>query len=129
MTKPETHQVQMAAHRAWQMQQDEIRRIRHARPGVYFIAAGNEMKIGHSAHPERRLRKLQTGHPQELKLVHVIYEPDERRRAALEGEMHRKFADQLVRAEWFEMALPWTYAYNLCRDECAPQVFSRRPRS
>lgn len=109
----------------WRREQEELRSARHALPGVYFIAAGDEMKIGHSADPLARISQLQVGCPQKLKLIHVVHEPDLQRREDLEGWLHEMFAPQHLRAEWFTFAIPYNYAYQVCSEDCAPRL---RPR-
>jgi hypothetical protein len=91
---------------------------RHHGPGVYFIAAGPEMKIGHSADPAGRLGALQTAASQELLLIHTIIEPDKERRRRLEDELHTRFAEHHVRGEWFVFGAVYNYAYDRCRQEC-----------
>jgi hypothetical protein len=61
-----------------------------AAPYVYFIQSGEHgpVKIGMTTRrPEGRLRKLQTGNPDELLLRHVI--PDDR---STEAQLHTRFA-------------------------------------
>ncbi|MBL1208275.1 GIY-YIG nuclease family protein [Geminocystis sp. GBBB08] len=36
---------------------------------IYLISDGEKYKIGISKHPDKRLKQLQTGHPQTLKLI------------------------------------------------------------
>lgn len=126
--RTETRVARRAAHQVWVQEQEAIRQSKHSLPGVYFIAAGFEMKIGHSSDPLARLSKLQVGCAQPMQLIHVICEPDAARRPALEDELHEKFAAQRIRAEWFEMALPYNYAYQMCSRDCAPRSHEWRRR-
>ncbi len=123
--KDSTRRARFAAGLARSAEQERYRVARHRLPGVYFIAVGFEMKIGHSADPHARMRKLQTGSSQPLQLIHVIHEPNEEARVQLERELHEKFSDQHIRAEWFKMALPYNYAYALCRKACVPTALNQ----
>lgn len=38
---------------------------------IYAIGDGNKVKIGYSKNPQKRLKQLQTGHPNKLKLLHT----------------------------------------------------------
>ncbi|WP_212831911.1 GIY-YIG nuclease family protein [Catellatospora sp. TT07R-123] len=100
----------------------------HNIPGVYFIVEyrdwghGREpdrVKIGKSDDPRLRLANLRTGNSAELDLEHVIYEPDNGRRRALEAELQHRFLHLRVAREWFR----WTdelsdYVSTLCREQC-----------
>lgn len=65
---------------------------------VYFIAAywGAPVKIGWAAVPERRLRELQIANHAELRIIAAVPGSKEDER-----EMHRWFAPQRHRGEWF----------------------------
>lgn len=39
---------------------------------IYIISDGEKFKIGISKHPDKRLKQLQTGHPQTLKLIAIF---------------------------------------------------------
>jgi predicted GIY-YIG superfamily endonuclease len=73
---------------------------------VYFIQSGdskkrNPVKIGVARNPERRLAALQTGNPEELKLL-VVIECDSRTEAyAIESHLHKTLAKRNIRGEWF----------------------------
>jgi len=66
---------------------------------IYFIQSGENgpVKIGQSEDPIARLEQLQTGNPEELKLLWV-YEGDE----YTEHEIHEMFKKDRVRGEWFK---------------------------
>jgi hypothetical protein len=67
---------------------------------VYVISAGERRhKIGVATDPKSRLSTLQTGSPDELRIVH-LFETD----AAYEVESraHSYLKDQRIRGEWFE---------------------------
>lgn len=65
---------------------------------VYFILAANSglIKIGSAVDPASRLRVLQTGSPEPLRLIRTI--PGG---AELERQLHRDFAADRVHGEWF----------------------------
>ena len=65
---------------------------------VYFIQGecGGAIKIGFSQNPKSRLKSIQTGMPDLLKLLAVI--PGDEK---LEKELHNEFNDLRLRGEWF----------------------------
>jgi hypothetical protein len=66
---------------------------------VYFIrySNGGDVKIGYSGDdPQRRLKILQTGCPDELTLIGV-----QRGTKGDEAELHERFAEYRKRGEWF----------------------------
>ena len=74
---------------------------------VYFIADNENddyrslrIKIGRSRDIQARMRALQTGSPYELKLMGWIESNDDKQ---LESRLHKKYADQHARLEWFEL--------------------------
>jgi len=67
---------------------------------VYVIqAASGLVKIGVSHDPERRLSTLQTGHPDELRLLGFVSGG-----RPLEAHLHRMLKAHRVRGEWFRPA-------------------------
>lgn len=63
---------------------------------VYFVLAGDFIKIGFSTNPLKRLAAMQTGSPYELiMLADIPGSKDD------EQEIHRMFPDIHVRGEWF----------------------------
>ena len=66
---------------------------------VYFIQDVEQgyIKIGQSEEPEKRLRQLQTGNPNELRLLWVDHQGD-----YIEAELHREFREHRVSGEWFQ---------------------------
>lgn len=66
----------------------------------YFIRAGAEgpIKIGKADDVECRLRSLQTAHYEELSVMAVDTE--------FESSLHRAFADDQIRGEWFRPSVP-----------------------
>ena len=63
---------------------------------VYFIASRDALKIGFAVDVRARLSELQTGNAHELVLVATAPGTVEDERA-----LHRRFAAQKVRGEWF----------------------------
>lgn len=69
---------------------------------VYFIGTGLEngkmIKVGYSLYPEARLKQLQTGHPERLKILATT--PGGR---WLEEKYHRRWRVRRAAGEWFYM--------------------------
>jgi hypothetical protein len=64
---------------------------------IYFAADSNgSVKIGRARDVERRLRSLETSHTEALRLLRVVDGGP-----ATERWLHRKFAAQRIRGEWF----------------------------
>lgn len=65
---------------------------------VYFIqgSCGGAIKIGYSKDPEERLKTLQTGYPDILKILLLV--PGSER---TEQYFHNKFAEYRLNGEWF----------------------------
>lgn len=78
-------------------------------PCVYVIRCNEFYKIGRASNPLQRLGDLQIGCPYELRLVQVFY-TSLAGAAALEAELHERYAEYRVRGEWF--ALPVTHRNN-----------------
>lgn len=75
---------------------------REARSGVghvYFIEAGDFIKIGYTQSPLARVIKMMTDSPFELKVLHL-----EDGTFKQEKNYHRHFAPLRVRGEWFRKA-------------------------
>jgi hypothetical protein len=79
--------------------------LRPVRGFVYFIGCGEYIKIGFSSRPLDRLRALQTSHPDELEILGTI-----RGTRQLESKLHKRFADDRERGEWFQASdALWDY--------------------
>ena len=65
---------------------------------VYFIQgeSGGPIKIGHSFDAKKRLRSLQTGHPDKLVLLGSFYGSQYD-----EHKLHEEFTSYRLRGEWF----------------------------
>lgn len=70
---------------------------------IYFLLAeeSNRVKIGYSIDPNLRLDTLQTGCPDELKLLKLVPGTQEQ-----ETECHKKWSGLRVRGEWFHASKP-----------------------
>lgn len=97
-TDPEYRARHNAAARAWQS--GAYARDFDGRPRVYFIKAGEFIKIGFTTiNARRRMATFQVGHPHDLVLLGVLDGTTER-----ENEIHARFAPFHVRGEWFRAA-------------------------
>jgi hypothetical protein len=70
----------------------------HETGAIYFIrnAHDDEIKVGHSRDPKKRLADLQVGCSSELELIGVIAAARE-----IEPIVHRQFYEGRIRGEWF----------------------------
>lgn len=74
--------------------------VRDAAGGwVYFIRAGDAVKIGHSRDPQKRLKQLSTGSAEPLELWHRL--PGDKQ---VERDLHKQFADERLNGEWFRVS-------------------------
>jgi T5orf172 domain len=79
---------------------------------MYVIAANSEgpVKLGISADPDQRVRELQTGHPEPLKVLHR--EPVDTERVRLfERLLHRDNNHHRLHGEWFDLTVEQATAY------------------
>jgi len=71
---------------------------------VYFMQQGETgpIKIGVSEHPRSRRKRLQTGNPHELKIIHTFVAPDDN---ALENGLHKDpiLKEARMEGEWFDV--------------------------
>ena len=65
---------------------------------VYFLRAGNVVKIGHSTNLRSRFKSLKTGIAEDARVVKAL--PGGRNR---EREFHKRFAEYRLRGEWFDL--------------------------
>jgi hypothetical protein len=66
-------------------------------PGhIYFVEAGEFIKIGYTRSPDHRLHKMRTDLPFEIKVLHM--HPGTFKQEKI---FHRQFASTRVRGEWF----------------------------
>lgn len=73
---------------------------------VYVLASNPDgpVKIGISNDPDRRVRQLQTGHAEPLRVLHREPVGDAARAKAFETLIHRNVAHLRRRGEWFAMS-------------------------
>jgi predicted GIY-YIG superfamily endonuclease len=71
---------------------------------VYFVRAGNRgaIKVGVARNVERRISTMQTGNPFKLNLLASISCDSRVSAYALEAKIHKFFARQRIRGEWFQ---------------------------
>lgn len=70
---------------------------------IYIIGSDHPpYKVGISKDPERRLRNLQTGHPQKLR-IHCLRETNGERTKLLEGAIHHHLRMHRTNGEWFDL--------------------------
>ncbi len=74
--------------------------------GVYVVRQGIAAKIGYAKNLQRRLTDLQIAHPAPLIVVGYIETATVREAQQLEHRLHRQFADERIRGEWFRLTLP-----------------------
>lgn len=73
----------------------------------YIYVIGSEhppYKVGISRNPERRLRDLQTGHPEKL-ILHHKQSTDAARTKLLETVIHRNLHLHRTHGEWFDIPM------------------------
>lgn len=91
---------------------------------VYLIQAASTpegpVKIGWADEaPLERLRALQTGFWEELKIIRLMDGP-----RALEGWLHQFFSEQRIRGEWFRFTEAMLY---ITQDDVIPPPARQRP--
>jgi hypothetical protein len=71
---------------------------------VYFMQQGETgpIKIGVSDHPQSRRKRLQTGSPHELRIIHTFIAPDD---VTLENGLHKDpiLKEGRMEGEWFDV--------------------------
>jgi hypothetical protein len=68
---------------------------------VYFIKAGQKLKIGKAKDPELRMAELQTGCPFEMRLMGTLKCKSDMHSHTVEQRLHRLFRREHFRGEWF----------------------------
>lgn len=72
---------------------------------IYIIGADQPpYKVGISKDPQRRLKNLQTGHPQKLR-IHDLKETNAEKTKLLESAIHYHLKHHRTHGEWFNMSL------------------------
>jgi hypothetical protein len=75
---------------------------RHKGPAsVYFIRAGELIKIGRAKNTERRIKTLQCAAPEKLELIYEARYETAAEAIQQEQSFHKAFKDARVRGEWF----------------------------
>lgn len=67
---------------------------------VYLLESGGYYKIGYSYKPWTRVKRLATGSPVPIRLVHQIRTEFFRQ---VERKLHERFASRRLRGEWFDL--------------------------
>lgn len=85
--------------RAMYLTSKKVETLEKEKDFVYIIteARGEQIKIGCSNNPEKRLKQLQYNYPSELVLYKTIYGSYK-----FEGMLHSKFKDHRKQGEWFD---------------------------
>lgn len=82
----------------WKAAGESFERERREKFGdLYFVTAGNAVKIGRTKRMAGRLRFIQAHNHEEVKCVAVLEGQGWR-----EGEFHKRFRRYRLRGEWFE---------------------------
>lgn len=68
---------------------------------VYVIRCGDFYKIGSTSDLNQRLFGLQNGTPYDLEVIHLIYTL---KNGYLEAWLHKHFATQKHRGEWYRLS-------------------------
>jgi predicted GIY-YIG superfamily endonuclease len=69
---------------------------------VYFIQSGyGAIKVGVAKNPESRMANMQTSIPKALRLLAKFPMPDRQTARNLEQDLHKAFASERIRGEWF----------------------------
>lgn len=72
---------------------------------IYIIGSDNPpYKVGISKDPQKRLKTLQTGHPQKLR-IHLLKETDATKTKLLESAIHYNMKFYRTNGEWFDLPL------------------------
>ena len=71
---------------------------------VYFIQGhpSKRVKIGSTSDPQNRLRTMQTGSPEKLRLIGTIPCANSTEARSREGELHTMFKRVGIHGEWFD---------------------------
>lgn len=84
---------------------------------VYFVRAGNDIKIGFSVTPKKRVHALQIGCPINVELLAIIPGTID-----IERELHRRFFGLHVRGEWFRADNDLLSYIQSVREEGIPKI-------
>lgn len=74
---------------------------------IYIISQvkhqNGPVKIGISDNPQKRLKQIQTGHPEKIEIKHLEEISTRRKTLELEKNLHRDFSIYRSHGEWFNM--------------------------
>lgn len=70
---------------------------------IYVIGTNEQVKIGYSKHPNKRLKQLQTGNMNKLQLFYQE-EMDESKIKIIESLIHRDLKSKKSCGEWFNIS-------------------------
>ena len=76
---------------------------------VYFVKAGDFIKIGYTCDVQARMSQIQTSNPNEVDLLFTVKTDDARK---LEQDLHNKYRKQNVRGEWFQLTQEQLLSYR-----------------
>ena len=91
-----------------QLVKSETHRQEDRRSGgcfVYGILSGDQVKIGISREPKRRIRDLQTAHGSPLELLWSVQAATRLKAKNIEARLHKHFAPARLKGEWFSAAI------------------------
>ena len=69
---------------------------------IYLMVAGNDIKIGVSENPKRRLTEVQTGNPKEVRLAYIEEMDSKQQAYYVEKELHKTYKKLNKQGEWFK---------------------------
>ena len=69
---------------------------------IYAISDGENIKIGYSKNPSKRLKQLQTGCVKPLSLIHTI-EVDDNKVKIVETLIHNNLSANKLSGEWYNI--------------------------
>lgn len=70
---------------------------------IYVIGTDKRQKIGFSGNVDQRLRALQTGNSENLRIHHKVEVPESQARY-VEKTIHKEYNYLRVKGEWFNMS-------------------------
>ena len=71
---------------------------------IYVMSTPGKVKVGKARDPKRRLASLQTGNPEEIRLIRLYQCPNEEAASQLERVCHEQISKYHYRGEWFKEA-------------------------
>ena len=69
---------------------------------VYFVQAGDAIKVGIATNVDQRIVSLQVGNPHQVELIHKIATSKEKDARKLESKIHTLFRKTRLNGEWFQ---------------------------